>query len=207
MPASDNELLHQAVAGDEDSLSELLTRVGPQVEASLDGKIAQRYRSAFGVDDVLQVTYLEAFMRFRRFEPEGVGSFVRWLQRIAHNNMLDAIRALDRDKRPPRGKKLTRVRSDETYITLFGNLAGSDATPSRQVAAGEARQLLERALAKLPHDYQTVVRELDLEQKPPGEVAEALGRSKGAVHMLRARAYDRLRDLLGTPSQFFTDSP
>jgi DNA-directed RNA polymerase specialized sigma24 family protein len=39
------------------------------------------------------------------------------------------------------------------------------------------------------------------------EVAKGLGRSKGAVHMLRARAYDRLKELLGSTSLFFSDSP
>ena len=46
----------------------------------------------------------------------------------------------------------------------------------------------------------------DLECQPPQQVAEALGRSVGAVHMLRARAHDRLRELLGSASKFFSDS-
>lgn len=208
MSSTEEELLVKAVAGDTDALSDLLGSVGPQVEAGLDGKIAKHNQAAFDPADVMQVTYLEAFLRFSRFEPTGsVGSFVRWLERIAQNNLLDAVRALDREKRPPRRKKLTRVQQDGTYVTLLGNLTGTTGTPSRQVAQSEAKQLLERALAKLPRDYERVVRELDLEEHSPGEVAESLGRSKGAVHMLRARAHERLQELLGSPSQFFTDSP
>jgi hypothetical protein len=35
------------------------------------------------------------------------------------------------------------------------------------------------------------------------EVVRAMGRSKGAVHVLRASAYDQLHDMLGTISGFF----
>ena len=41
-----------------------------------------------------------------------------------------------------------------------------------------------------------VIRLVDLEQKPFAEVANELDRSIGAVHMLRSRAHDRLRELL-----------
>ncbi len=207
MSSTEEELLAKAVSGDTDALSDLLGSIGPQVEAGLDGKIAKHHQAAFDPADVMQVTYLEAFLRINRFEPAGVGSFVRWLERIAENNLIDAVRALEREKRPPRSKKLTRVQQDGTYITLLGNLTGTTGTPSRHAARSEAEQLVERALAKLPRDYERVVRELDLEGRPPGDVAESLGRSKGAIHMLRARAHDRLRELLGSPSQFFTDSP
>lgn len=207
MSEEEEALLRKAVEGDNDALSELLVRVGPQVEAGLDGKIGSHHRSAFDESDVLQVTYLEAFLRIRHFEPAGVGSFVRWLQRIAENNLLDAVRALDRDKRPPREKQVTRIRGEGTYVTLLGTLTGTTGTPSRYASKAEAKTVLERALASLPADYATVVRELDLECRPVAEVATSLSRSKGAVHMLRARAYDRLRELLGSASQFFTDSP
>lgn len=208
MSLTDKELLAKAGTGDTDALSDLLGSVGPQVQAGLEGKIANHHQSAFDTADVMQVTYLEAFLRFLRFEPTGgIGSFVRWLERIAENNLLDAVRAIDREKRPPRSKKLTRVQKDGTYVTLLGNLTVTTGTPSREVAKSEANQLLEQALTKLPRDYERVVRELDLEGRSPGDAAESLGRSKGAVHMLRARAHDRLRELLGSPSKFFTDSP
>jgi RNA polymerase sigma-70 factor, ECF subfamily len=207
MSEAEDALLAKAVQGDGDALSELLVLLGPQIEAGLDGKIGAHHRAAFDEADVLQVTYLEAFLRIRYFEPNGVGSFVRWLRRIAENNLLDAVRALDRDKRPPRDKQVANIRGEDTFVTLLGLLTGTTGTPSRYASKAEAKTALERALASLPDDYATVVRKLDLECRPVGEVAESLERSKGAVHMLRARAYDRLRELMGSASQFFTDSP
>jgi DNA-directed RNA polymerase specialized sigma24 family protein len=37
----------------------------------------------------------------------------------------------------------------------------------------------------------------DLEGRPVQQIASALQRSEGAVYMLRARAHDRLREILG----------
>ena len=63
------------------------------------------------------------------------------------------------------------------------------------------------ALGSLPGDYEKVVRMYDLEGRPIGEVAAELGRSEGAVYMLRARAHDRLREQMGPASKFFTHAP
>jgi hypothetical protein len=38
-------------------------------------------------------------------------------------------------------------------------------------------------------------------------VAETLARTHGAVHMLRARAHDRLRESLGAAAGYFSESP
>ena len=61
--------------------------------------------------------------------------------------------------------------------------------------------MLNAALNTLPADYRTAVRLYDLEGRPVAEVAGTMGRSAGAVHMLRARAHERLRAFLGTPSK------
>jgi hypothetical protein len=44
----------------------------------------------------------------------------------------------------------------------------------------------------------------DLEDRAIDDVTKALGRTRGAVHMLRARAHERLRELLGAESIFFS---
>ncbi len=77
-------------------------------------------------------------------------------------------------------------------------------TPSRHAARGEAHTALERAIAQLPEAYERVVRMYDLECRPAEEVAEALQRSVGAVFMLRARAHERLHEVMGDTSKYFT---
>ena len=79
----DDNLISRAVDGDEDALSELLVRTDAALREQFYGRIGRRYRGAFSEDDVLQVTYLEAFLRIGQFQPNGEGSFLRWLIRIA----------------------------------------------------------------------------------------------------------------------------
>jgi RNA polymerase sigma-70 factor (ECF subfamily) len=202
MPDPPENLLALAVSGDTAALATLLQRFGPEIRAQL--RIAGRWQSALDVDDVMQVAYLEAFLRIESFEPHGSASFARWLLRIAENNLRDAIRSLDRVKRPPPDRRVQLRTHDESAAVLIEQLGVTSTTPSRQVAAGELRDTLEAALDLLPEDYARAVRLYDLEGRPVEEAAAALGRSTGALHMLRARAHDRLRELLAPEGAFFS---
>ena len=106
MSQSDEPLLMQAAQGDDDAMTALLQRYGPQVRGRINGRIAQRYRSAFDEDDVMQVTYLEAFLCAGGFAPSGFDGFVVWLTRIAKNNLRDAVKELSRQ--PPPSEKVQR---------------------------------------------------------------------------------------------------
>ncbi|MEW6073416.1 MAG: sigma-70 family RNA polymerase sigma factor [Planctomycetota bacterium] len=118
------------------------------------------------------------------------------------SNLRDGWRALERDKRPD-----PRRRADPAAAEgLLDALRSEITSPSRAAARGEAAALLEAALAGLPDDYARVVRLYDLEGRTIEETADALGRSRGAVHMLRQRAHDRLRERLGRPERFLTGS-
>jgi len=83
-------------------------------------------------------------------------------------------------------------------------LGATSTTPSRIVAGQEAQTLLGSALAELPPDYAKVVRLHDLEGRTGPEVAAAMGRSRGAIFMLLARAHDQLRQSLGSATKFFS---
>ncbi|MFO0837815.1 MAG: sigma-70 family RNA polymerase sigma factor [Phycisphaerae bacterium] len=196
------ELLNQAAAGDSEALASLLRTVGPQVRAGL--RIDPRWQSVVDADDVMQVTYLEAFLQISRFQPDGLPAFTGWLRRIAENNLRDAARALERVKRPPADRRVNLPSPDESMAGLIEQLGVTTTTPSRQFGVAEAARAIDSALESLPDDYSRVVRLYDLEGRPAEEVASELGRSTGAMHMLRARAHDRLRDLLGSETGFFS---
>lgn len=198
------ELVSKAVKGDTEALTELLEREGPIVRSRIEPKIGQVWRSLLDVDDVLQVSYMEAFLLIERFVPAGPGAFRAWLTRIAENNLQDAIKSLDRAKRPDPRKRVHGPPGEESFVALVEVLGVTNSTPSQHAARGEYQTAIDSALAKLPPDYARVVRMYDLEGRSSQEIAAALGRSTGAVFMLRARAHDKLRDLLGSSSQFFS---
>lgn len=197
-----DSLTMAAVVGDPAALRELLRRHDPHLRRHLAGKIRSTHRAAFDIDDILQVTYLEAFLRIELFKADGPGSFRGWLTRIADNNLQDAIRSLDREKRPPREKQVRLPSREDSYVTLLLLLGGTTHTPSKHLAKKDAAALLEAALVKLPPDYEKVVRLSDLEGLTGVQVAEAMGRTLAAVYILKGRAHARLAEMLGSPSQF-----
>ena len=184
----------------------MLDRHGCTVRDKLAGGINSRWQSVLDADDVMQTTYLEAFLQIDQLTSRDAAGFVGWLTRIAENNLRDAIKALERQKRPdPRRRVLPRPGEDSS-IALLDMLAAASATPSRDAARNENASILHTVLAKLPPDYAAAVRLYDLEGRTAKECAAELNRSLGAFYILRARAHARLRTLLGSESQFFSKS-
>jgi RNA polymerase sigma-70 factor (ECF subfamily) len=203
-PEPFSTLLAAARSGDDQSLAKLLERVSPELRRRIEVRIGSKYRSLIGEDDVLQITFVEAFLQIPRFDDRGEDAFVAWLMTIAENNLRDAIRALEAAKRPSPGARIRRRAASDSYDTLIDAIGATRTTPSRVAGKDEAIEHLERAIGMLPPDYAEVVRALDIEQRCVDEIAEAMGRSPGAVYMLRSRAHDALRVALGSASQLFS---
>jgi RNA polymerase sigma-70 factor, ECF subfamily len=196
-------LLHNARNGDRGALADLLELVGPRVRARIEPKISPAMRTLLESDDVMQVTYMEVVLRLATFTGGGYGGFLAWVSRLAENNLIDAIRSLEAAKRFDPRKKISPKR--EESASAFINLLGMHSiTPSRVAAKDEAGALLEVALRSLPPDYERVVRGHDLAGKPMSDLAAEMKRSEGAAYMLRARAHDRLKEILGSDSKFFS---
>ena len=193
-PEPEDTRVVAASEGSVEALEGLLREHGPRVAAHLS--IDARWTRLLEVADVMQVTYLEAFLRVRGLRARTVQGFVAWLARCAENNLRDAVRELSRQKRPDAHGRVTRG-AGESAQTLLAGLAGEDATAGGLAAGREAVERLLQAIEALPESYARVVRAVDLAERPVPEVAGELGRSAGAVHMLRSRAHDRLRELLG----------
>ncbi len=204
MTGTNDELVVHAGRGDLEALSTLLDACSDQVSQRLQGEIGKQWQAVLDVEDVMQVTFVEAFLQITTFEGSNIQSFTAWLGRIAQNNLRDAIRALQCEKRPQPSKRAHSPPNQESHITLIERVAGSSVTASRKAGNREAADLLEAAMKKLPPDYQKVLRLYDLEGLSGPVVAERMGRRRGAVHMLRSRALARLGELLGSESKFFT---
>lgn len=197
-------LLLKAKNGDQDALIQLLELLTPDLRRRITPKMQGPWRTILDEDDVLQVTFMEACTRLDRFTGGGASGFLAWLTKLADNNRIDAIRALEGAKRPGPSKRVGTPPGEDSTMALVELLGVTSTTPSRQAAKGELSRYIDLALATLPAEYEKVIRLYDLEGKEIGEVAEKLGRSEGAVYMLRARAHERLRDAMGPGSKFFS---
>lgn len=198
-------LLEHAMKGETASLAKLLELCGPKVRARIEGRIGPTHRSSLDADDVMQVTYVEAVMRLARFKGGGASGFLAWLSRMAENNLIDAVRALEAGRRPDPARRITNAGGTSgSVVALIDLLSGTMTTPSHHAAHDEAAAHLQRAISSLPKDYEKVVRLFDLEGIEMKEVAQRLGKSEGAAYMLRARAHDRLREAMGPAAKFFS---
>ena len=206
MSIADPSLIQKAVEGDTTALRSLLEQFGGEVRQRITGRIDKRWRANLDEDDVMQIAYLEAFMHIDQLTARDSASFMTWLTRIAENALRDAVRGLSRQKRPNPARRIAAVTGTDSYAGLLEHLGVTTTTPSREAARHDTAAILETAVARLPEDYKMAVRLYDLEGKTVSEVAGQMRRSVGAVHMLRARAHDRLRQDLGSSSQFFSGS-
>ena len=205
MPDTAAKLLEKAMGGDQTALAELLTVIAPQIRARLTGKISDRWRSVLEEDDVLQVTFMECILQISRFRTGGIDAFLAWVTRIAENNLIDAVRGLEAAKRPDPGKRVQGPQSD-SMASLVGVLGATYTTPSRVAAKEEADAFLQGAIAGLPRDYARVIKMYDLEGRSIEALAQELGRTPGAIYMLRARAHDRLKEAMGASAKYFSQA-
>jgi len=201
---SDGELLVRAHDGDHAAVVQLLERHGPAVRAALAGEIPGKFVSLVSIDDVLQQSYLDAFLDLGKFHARDVDAFRAWLIKLARRNLVDAIRMLRAEKRGGGRIRIEAGAGGDSFVSLFEFLGGISRTPSREAAVTESRQAIHDALQRLPATYQAVIRLYDLEGCSIEEVARRLARSPGAVYMLRARAHDRLAEVMGSASKFFS---
>ena len=141
--------------GDVDALEALLKTCSPSLRRRLT--LDRVWQSTLDVDDVLQVTYLEVFLRASEMRAESLGDFHAWVARIATNNLTDAVRALSREKRPSPSRRIMRDDAGDSHSVLLEHLVATSHTASRSVVRREAREILMDAIRSLPKSYRHVV--------------------------------------------------
>ena len=204
MEVPESEILSRAVAGDRQALGNLLARNTPDLRRHLAGRVPPRWRSLLSEDDVVQQTLADAARWITRIEADDDRSFACWLAKTADRNLTDAVRMLEADKRGGDWHYVDGSSSGATWSDLFGRLPATQPTPTREARRREAEAAVGSALESLPKPYARVIQMFYLEGKPVEEIAAVLGRSPGAVYMLRQRALERLHELLGETGKFFT---
>lgn len=132
--------------------------------------VARRVGNRAAAEDITADVFHQALANLGRFEWRGV-PFAAWLYRIAANAISDrALRtAREHDLPPP------------------------DAPDEPSLEDIEQRARLFRLVDELPDEQRRVIVMRFAEQRPIKEIAEALGRSEGAVKQLQFRGLKSLR--------------
>lgn len=200
-PTLESALVAAAVGGDRASLERLLLSHYDGLARRIGGKLPPRLQATQAVEDILQLTFLQAFRDIGRFESRADASFGDWLARIADNRLLDAIKQAGRAKR---GGELQRVevRDESRVLSLLDWIAADDTSPLSAVARSEAIAALQVALTTLRADQRQAIQLRLLDGKSLEEAAAAMNRSPDAVRGLVQRGKQELKEALGRASQW-----
>lgn len=137
-----------------------------------------RTRDRTAAEDVTAETFRQALENLPRFEWRGV-PFSAWLFRIAANAAADHFKRLSRESALPEELNI----EEESWETRLIEV--------------ETRARLFELVQRLPKDQRRVIFMRFGEEKRVREVADALGRSEGAVKLLQHRAMQTLRNWVG----------
>jgi RNA polymerase sigma-70 factor (ECF subfamily) len=196
--------LTRARQRDEQALAALLGRCAGSIRRAVEADLPRRHAGVLSAEDVLQQTFIDAFLGIDRFRGVDEDAFAAWVMSIARRNLIDAVRHLDAERRGGSRRRVSLSR-EHSCVDLVERLV-TKTTVSRAESRREAAAALERALGSLPEAHREVVSGYDLGGRPMEEVARGLGRSPGAAYLLRLRAHAMLRRLLGGTSGFFSTS-
>lgn len=141
--------------------------------------IGRRVQDRAAVQDLTADVFRKALEGLDRFEWRGV-PFAVWLFRIARNTIANHRQRAARE-------------------TSGADLEMKEAPGSTAGVSGpvEDRAAVYRFVRELPEDQRRVIQMRFAEEKGIREIAEAMGRTEGAVKQLQYRAMQSLRERMG----------
>jgi RNA polymerase sigma-70 factor (ECF subfamily) len=166
---ADEKLLVESAQRDPRRFAELYTLHFDRVYAF----IARRIPVRADVQDLTSEVFQQALASLGRYEWRGV-PFAAWLYRIAANAVINHLHRTARDR-----------------ISL-----AATADPRDGLDETERRASVYRAVRELPTAQRRVIELRFAHEKSVAEIAQALGRTEGAVKQLQFRALETLRKRL-----------
>jgi RNA polymerase sigma-70 factor, ECF subfamily len=143
-------------------------------------------------EDVLQNTFLKAFLHLKDFE--GRSSLSTWLYRIASNEALMMLRK----KRPEITLSELTPENDDNNDYSPAQFIDWHHLPEDEFLSGESQAAMDNAVQHLPENQRIVFILRDIEGLSIQETGEALNLSEAAVKTRLLRARLRLREELST---------
>ena len=183
------ELVALAKNGDKSALNQLYRVYMERVRWMLRLRMSKELRSKLESMDLVQDTFIHALNGLDDFTYKNEGDFVRWLSKIAENELRGSLKKLHADKRDIRKE----VQLDNYGLTTTGGVVGTPGpiqatTPSVIMSRKEDLDKLEKAIDDLKPEYKKVIVLAKIDGLSYKEIGERLGKSVDAVGMLLSRA-------------------
>ena len=187
----EHALIARLRSGDTDSIEVLMERFTPKLYRLAHGIT----RNAADAEEVVQDVFASIVHKLDTFE--GRAALWTWLYRVTTNAALNKRRGKRHEVEVPLESDLPAYKADghrdgdRAFL-----LADWSQRPDEALLSKEARERLDRALARLPDDYRIIVVLRDVEELSNEEAARVLGESISAVKSRLHRARMALREQL-----------
>ncbi len=182
------DLLNQAKAGNEKALDELLSRYQDRLRRVVRVRLDARLRGLLESADVVQETLSAALTHIKELNVPDRGAILRWLTKIAENELHDLRR---------RAYSQKRSRQKERQLDTLDIHAGAAATPADEAARRELFDRVDRAVAGLPPKTRELILLRTYCDASWEDVAKAIGSpSPEAARKLHSRAMVKLARLM-----------
>ncbi|MBC7744548.1 MAG: sigma-70 family RNA polymerase sigma factor [Flavobacterium sp.] len=176
---SDQDLIHQYIAGQESCLEELIRRYKSKIYTSIYLLVKDTYLA----EDIFQDTFIKVIFTLKAGKYNEEGKFLPWVMRIAHNLVIDYFR---REKRTP---VVTNVEGFDIFDILHLNEESTEDKIVREQTHTDLKCLIHL----LPSDQKEVLIMRHYGELSFKEIADitgvsintALGRMRYALNNLR----------------------
>jgi RNA polymerase sigma-70 factor, ECF subfamily len=169
-------LVVRAQAGDRDAFGELYERLSPKVYNYLYYHLNGRAQLA---EDLSEEVFVKVLEKLGRYQDRGL-PFSAWVFRIAHNHLIDHVRA-----QPKQG-----------IVSIDDCLDLPEQRSERTLDLALTHTELAAAITRLTEDQRRVVVLRFLQGMSTAETARMLGKTEDAVKKLQARGLQVLKKTL-----------
>ncbi|MCA9170415.1 MAG: sigma-70 family RNA polymerase sigma factor [Planctomycetales bacterium] len=205
-----DETVRAAVAGDVDALGELLRAHQPAISIRVARALQVHPFADFGVDDVMQEVFLDAFQGIGQLRQETSAAFTVWINRVADRRLISMLRFRTRPKRYAKRNRpaVANVRPDDSdrIPQIIGVDIPDGKTRSPSTAAHEAdiKRIIRAEFARLPREQQRALRWIFLERRSLRVTSQRMQKSPERIRTLVRKAKRSLRAALGAPGRWFS---
>jgi len=177
--ATDALLVRTYLQGDENALSQLITRHQHRIYSFIYSKVFDKYVA----DDVFQDTFIKVINTLKRGKYNEEGKFLPWVMRIAHNLVIDHFR---------KNKRMPKFENNGDF-NIFSVLTDGDLNVETQIIKDQIELDVQELIKELPEDQLEVLMMRIYKDMSFKEISEhtgvsintALGRMRYALINLR----------------------
>ena len=191
-PEVPDELVRAAMSGDRAAVARLLATIRPLVVRYCRARLGSVHRTSLSADDVAQEVCLAVLTALPKYRPHG-RPFLAFVYRVAANKLVDAHRAVSRNRSEP--------------VADVPDSIASAAGPEQRALQAELSAQLHALLEELPDKQRRILVLRVVVGLSAAETGEIVGATPGAVRLAQHRASTRMREIAVSSGERRPSSP